>query len=698
MKQILKPLLFFVILCTACINEDRYSNQDECNSIVLNPVSESFVKAQSANNQQQKTTKGTPTYSVAEMTNMSVFSYYTQNNAWNSVSSTATPNRMNNLLWTQANGSWHTGAAVNWDATNGATDNYSFFSYAPMANATNGITVTNTTGTPTIQYTVPTTVANQPDITVATAIDMHPDNGRVNLVHKHALTAIAIKIFGQGETVSNIRLKNISTQGTLSLDNSSGIIWSNLNAASSNTTEYNFGLTSASPIASTSTPTNIVANNGYLMMIPQDLTEDAMLIVNIGGNDLAFGLYNQDIKKWEAGTIVTYTFNTFTKTTTVNYTTDELSNCYIINPSSTDNLIIRIPVRKAASSPASNGITNWKVGVTSQSSKYLFNNTLGIRFTGKGSYDNGLSSSGYGSENSYFELFVPRCLVGRGRFTVSLGEDNTTAPSITYINYNSKYNGEPYSWNWTFWVTDYNPYGTRTPIEYNSNGTVWAWSVPGGKLFNINGMVVMDRYLFAGYEGANGAVFQYGRKDPFTRLGNTQYNNVGDYINEAGSVYQKSIEESITSHNVYVQTTYAMSQTGSLSWESQGYSEIMDCNLWNYANNSNKKTLYDPSPIGFRVAPSSLFVNINKYSKQKVPNLSANRYSPTANNTNALILHTMGAKGYGGTLRQSGYYSTINIWSDSGFLYRENLDGTTQAFPPTTESMYLCPILCVVAP
>lgn len=170
MKQIISFLPLLAILCTACIDENRFNTQSEGNSITLNTVSESFVKSpKGLNRQPSKTTKGTPTYSVAEMPNMSVSSYYTQLNAWSSVSTTATPNRMNNLLWTQISGSWSTNSSVLWNANDDANDNYSFFSYAPMANVANGISVLNTTGTPTIQYIVPTNIADQPDITVATA-------------------------------------------------------------------------------------------------------------------------------------------------------------------------------------------------------------------------------------------------------------------------------------------------------------------------------------------------------------------------------------------------------------------------------------------------------------------------------------------------------------------------------------------------
>lgn len=691
MKQILKPLLLILILCTACINEDQYNGQDERNYIILNPVSESFVKAQSANKQQNKTTKGTPTYNLADMANMSVFSYYTQSNTWSSVSTTATPNRMNNLLWTQVNNNWSTATTVNWDATDDVTDNYSFFSYAPMADANNGITVTNTTGTPTIQYTVPTTVADQPDITVATAIDMHPNNGRVNLVHKHALTAVAINIFGQGETISNIRLKYISTQGTLSLDNSSGIVWSGLNTASSNTTEYNFGLTSTSPITSTSTPTNIVANNGYLMMIPQNLTENAMLIVNIGGNDVAFGLFNQDIKTWEPGKIVTYTLNTFAQTSSISYTSSELSNCYIINPSSTDNLIIRIPVKRVLDSPAYGGVQDWRAGVILQSSSVLFNNTLGVRFTGAGAYDNGLSYNGNGYTNSYFELYVPRGLARRGRFVVAIGANTTTAPSIT----NTTLNGTPIYWSWTFWVTDYNPYGTRTPIEYNSDGTVWTWSVPGGKLFNVNGMVTMDRDLCAIYPDGQGAVFQFGRKDPFPRNSGGVYNNFGNTITLPSSSIQQTITESISSPNRLVQTTYAIS--GNLNWDSQSASEAFSSTLWQYSY-ANKKTIYDPSPIGFRVAPPDLFYKIDDYYKQTSSIGYIASFKPTSNQTNAITFYPLGAKGYGSGILASGYQSMVNVWSDTGYMYKYNIDGTSNITPPSAESMYLCPVRCIALP
>lgn len=693
MKKILFYIFFTSLLSTACIDEYKYEEQPDKDYIGFNTKSEPLVEYKKGDSNKQSTaTKGSPIIDVTSMQDMGVFCYYTASTAWATAKATATPNRMNNMQWTQNSGKWSTATPVLWDAVDGANDNYSFFSYAPMANANNGLTVMNTTGVPTIKYTTPTDVVNQPDLTIATAIDQRSVNGRVNLLHKHALAAIAIKVYGKGEQISNVRMKFISTSGTLSLDNTNGISWTGLNEASLNTVEYNLGLTETS-YTSTTTPTNITNANGYLMMIPQILDESSILILTIDGNDIAFSLSNQDIKKWEAGQLITYTINTFAETKSISYTTSELSNCYIINPSSTENQIIRIPVKKAFYSPACYGEQDWKVGVIAQTSASLFNNLYGIRFTGAGARSSGLYSEGSGYEDSYFELYVPRGAKG-GHFIVNLGVNATEAPSSKDVNYHTQLYGQPYYWSWTFWVTSYNPYGTRTPIEYNDDGSVWAWSVPGGKLFNVGGKVTMDRDLLSTSEGGIGGVFAYGRKDPSPRMSPTRYDNMGNRISYSSYTFQRTIVESINENITFPAVTFANSQTGDLSWEITGEASG-NSTLWDYSY-QNKKTFYDPSPVGFRVAPSSIFYTLGGYPKSTVNSLKW--YSPKATMIQKIALNALGARNLGTTFLATGYGKTINYWADTPYIYKENLDGTTATTPPTDGSMYLCPVRCIALP
>lgn len=113
---------------------------------------------------------------------------------------------MNNLEVTRAS-SWNTG--LYWP---GADKKISFFCYAPY-NAM-GVTIDgNPTADPSITYSTPTSVADQKDIVVATAMDLAGDSRQpVQLTFKHILTGIRFKVGDKGilpGTITRIHLKNV---------------------------------------------------------------------------------------------------------------------------------------------------------------------------------------------------------------------------------------------------------------------------------------------------------------------------------------------------------------------------------------------------------------------------------------------------------------------------------------------------------
>ena len=296
LRSLLVCALALPLVFSACEQQDNLG-LDEAGIIRLSASTEG-------------TSRGMPLGAASELTSMGVFCYHTQGQAWAAVAGSAAANRMNNTAWTQSEGTWTSNATVAWEPTDGYNDNFSFFGYTPRGTADNGITVSSTTGTPKLTYTVPAIIGNQPDLMVASAKDVKPTSSAVNMAYKHALTCVAFKGIGAGETISAIKVKGVKTTGTLSLDASSGITWTNLGGELS--TEFSAGLSNPGGVVTDGTATGVLAADGYLMMIPQTLTADAKVVVTINNTDYTFALQTAEVSAWAAGQRVTYTINTDT--------------------------------------------------------------------------------------------------------------------------------------------------------------------------------------------------------------------------------------------------------------------------------------------------------------------------------------------------------------------------------------------------
>lgn len=254
----------------------------------------------------QSDTRGTPLGDATGIRNMGVYAYYTGNgtsNNWAAKGTTATPDFLNGITVTQSGGVWSYANTVYWPQA--ADANVSFFAYSPVTTSNNGIEITNTTGVPKLKFTVPTVYANQPDLLVALPKpDLNKTNtgtSPVKFSFKHALTSIGFKLAGGGQKVTSIKIKGVRTNGTLSMDGTT-IAWADLSEA--RTTEFSVGLSTSGGVVLTSTLTNVLSNNGFLMMIPQSLGTEARIIVSVEGqSDVEFPLNGTS---WESGKKVNY--------------------------------------------------------------------------------------------------------------------------------------------------------------------------------------------------------------------------------------------------------------------------------------------------------------------------------------------------------------------------------------------------------
>ena len=250
-------------------------------------------------------TRGTPINYASEMTDFGFFSSYTGLDKW--VDSNE-PNKMYNqkMVRNTTTGFWeYAGTAVEWDNTT-AADNYTFFAYAPFATSANGITVTSsatTKGIPTLSYKVPTTVQDQPDLMLAVPRkDIHPTGHPVALQMRHALTAIGFMVYGDG-TVTGLSVTGVHDSGNLSMDGSN-IAWT-ITSGSVSALDFSASLDGGAYTVHSATPENLLTDDGYLMMIPQTLTDDAKVKVTYEGITQELDL-KEATPEWEAGKRIIY--------------------------------------------------------------------------------------------------------------------------------------------------------------------------------------------------------------------------------------------------------------------------------------------------------------------------------------------------------------------------------------------------------
>jgi hypothetical protein len=253
----------------------------------------------------EMTTRGTPINDAADLLSMGVFCAATGLDDW---STTAAFNKMFNEQLNNTSGTWtYQNSGIYWDAED-ITARYSFFAYAPYASTDNGITVTessSTQGRPTLTYTVPNDVTKQPDLMIAVPrYNIRPTGVNVSLGMKHALTGIGFQIKGDGEQVAGISISGISVSGDVLMDGRK-LEWTNLGAPTNTdfSTSINYD-TGEDYFTLPSTMTNLLATDGYLMMIPQELGSDAKIKITF--KDGSIKEISLDTFTWEAGKQISY--------------------------------------------------------------------------------------------------------------------------------------------------------------------------------------------------------------------------------------------------------------------------------------------------------------------------------------------------------------------------------------------------------
>lgn len=193
-----------------------------------------------------------------------------------------------------------------WDLGN--SDKLTFLAFTPQVVAENGLAFDPAVDGQSLTYTTPSDVAKQPDLCYAATpnISSMGASNLLTLGMKHALTAIQFSAVGFDVKITDIQIWGVHSKGKLNMADGT---WSEF--ADRVTAEKCFRPQLKKDEWLERTSKNIIESNGYLMMVPQELSEDAKLKITYEGRkESSRGEFEVKLKdilpKWERGKMLNY--------------------------------------------------------------------------------------------------------------------------------------------------------------------------------------------------------------------------------------------------------------------------------------------------------------------------------------------------------------------------------------------------------
>lgn len=306
---------------------------------------------------------------------------------------------------------------------------------------------------------------------------------------------------------------------------------------------------------------------------------------------------------------------------TVDFSTWERANCYILNPAKSADRKFKIPVDRVDLFWGNNGYedtdnyclktsTRWQIDLLWTD----FDNTEGkFKIT---------KSNGHG-KGDVFEVEVAPGLCGNALVGIRL--DNADSPVL---------------WSWHLWITDYNPYratlykAQQDVFEYGvTGGSVNRYASEGWKTGIFSNTFIMDREIGATPNpefrqfNTSKFVYQFGRKDPFPAKDDgslSLYDKYNDKITIKSLL--KSAEtgdnDNMITDAVKNPTFFYTKSSNSWTHNTKYNTPVSTQSLWLdplvYKNNNivalDKKSIFDPSPPGWCIPPTTAvwdFKNMN---------------------------------------------------------------------------------------
>ncbi len=585
------------------------SKNDLINNVAFGDINQSTPITLSVNN--ESLTRGSIVDSEVTMGSVGMYCAYTANEDWSSTSTVF--NKMENARFN------YNGKTLMWDydennsveqpiwGYTSLADKYTFFAYSPYLTDNNNILPSIASGVLQIDYTVPTTCADQVDLLLATSRkNISPQvGGKVNMQFNHTLAKVEFSVKGDGKRkIKSITLKGLETTGVLtSIDAAPYFSWAKESSTGDFTVTAGVDLKNQAPNKDGTTVTPLTTNNGYLFMLPQDASNKTVTVVTTdtaGKNEESADITFPANTKWVAGEQYNYIINA--KEATIPYFHEiypDVATCYIVNKTLGE---ITIPINEYIS-------YFWKEYGANEAEKAWANLT-----TDQLEANVIWSEQGVGASN----ISIAPVTLGSGTTTmtnVTNGTKDFTAVTSTmvmkftvdntYENNNftvgvKRSGSTEYLWSWHIWVTDYDPYIAANQIEDYCDVT---W---------------MDRnlgaYVNTFVSKGNGNLFyQWGRKDPLPTA-KTDAASTASNIATSVKVPNKFYKESRSwLFSDWIDLKNRSAADKDYHWRDnkllQFDNDDDDYDVPGTMKYDKRKSIFDPSPLGWRVPGSSYELN-----------------------------------------------------------------------------------------
>ncbi len=546
------------------------------------------------------TTKGELVEEAEDMGTIGVYCAMTGTEYW---SSTTIFSKLNNRCFTSNDGDWVIdGESESWGYEN-VSDKYTFFAYSPHTASAQGLYSYIKDGELMIDYTVPESSVNQPDLMYALPrknIFAQVSNS-VSLTFYHALSSISFGVVSSTDLkITAINIAGVVSEGSLEWDYDTNTPQWSLK----DPTTDSFSVEIANYTLDSDNTAQLNTDRGYLMMIPQTLTYGAEVTLTLNSGEQRSLLIPAG-SEWEAGLKYHYVIQLDDADCDFIFDSSQLSNCYIVNPTLGEDTIVQVPIEDRINDFWKNysGYNTKKIKTKNTTEEY----SVGIVWD---DFDDNLAFT-YEILNDSDSLMAVRLTVAakyqEGNLVFSVMDDDDSI-----------------LWSWHLWFTDYNPDAiaavnsssieigvdksyTRSGYEgavhrYKDNSSandsiaVWRGIYKDKFIMDRN---IGERSTYSSVTGAGAVYYQFGRKDPFPGSCATYSDGATQprYRMSSGFDFYQSVE--------YSKDLFISSSSSSDNWSAEESARKSNC-IWFDENISNSdystgKSIFDPSPLGWRV-------------------------------------------------------------------------------------------------
>lgn len=289
MKRIFTVLLSTsIIMMLASCDKSSYPPIDDDTS----PIGLSIDLNNDSFKPNYLTTKGAEITNL-NMTDFGIYAYLDEDGSFDNTAST--PNFMSNVKAQKISGNWDYSPLRYWPR-DGVV---SFFAYAPYSATTGGHLNVSTIGQPTYTFTQPTDVKSHLDLLLAyPQVDKTksslPEDEKLPLKFKHALSSVIFKASVLSEMNTSVEIRSITIQSIKNRGTASFISdaispdgwrldWSGV--PTSTDVDYvlnrDNGCLLNTDLKSQTTPITINADDGVVILLPQNVDDTDKMIVKI---------------------------------------------------------------------------------------------------------------------------------------------------------------------------------------------------------------------------------------------------------------------------------------------------------------------------------------------------------------------------------------------------------------------------------